>query len=150
MNAGAMRARRAALQAIALSTLALAPALAQFAPPDSGVSIIISIAARRLWVLDANGDMLLSAPAAVGSGRTLRGPDRSWKFQTPQGVTAVTAKEENPVWVPPDWHYLEVAKQQRLSVQRVDASRAVLLRNGDNLVVRRATRGGVERSADER
>ena len=114
MRFGTLAARRAALLAIALAAIALAvasAALGQRAQSDSSLHVLISIAARQLWVVDTNGDTLLSARAAVGSGRTLRGPDRSWTFQTPRGVTVVTAKEENPVWVPPDWHYLEVAKK---------------------------------------
>jgi hypothetical protein len=134
-----MPARRAAYLAIALATAALAfasVALAQPAQPDAGVRIVISIAARRLWVVDMSGDTLLSAPAAVGSGRTLRGPDRSWTFQTPRGITVVTKREENPVWVPPDWHYVEVARKLKLRVQRLDAARPVPLPGGDSIVVR--------------
>jgi hypothetical protein len=96
----------------------------------------ISIDQRRLWVLDESGDTLRSALVSVGSGRTLRTAERSWTFATPLGEATVTAKEANPAWVPPDWHYVEIAQKLRLDVGRVEFGTSVRLRDGSQLVIR--------------
>jgi len=130
-----MKARCALLLAIALAIPR--GAHAQREQSDTlALRVVISIDARRLWVVDTNGDTLLSAPAAVGSGRTLQSGKRSWAFETPRGVSTVVAKEVNPIWIPPDWHYLEIARQLALSVDSVGVKRPVSLPNGAMLVVR--------------
>src|SRR5688572_4799261 len=81
------------------------------APADSLPCVTISLDERRLWVLAPAGDTLFSAKVAVGSGTLLRTAERAWLFQTPTGETHVVAKQIAPLWVPPDWHYMEVAKK---------------------------------------
>lgn len=98
--------------------------------------VFISLDARRLHVVNANGDTLRTAPAAVGSGRALASDLRSWQFNTPKGVTTVIRKEENPVWIPPDWHYVEIARHEHLRVAWLTADKPVALRRGRALVVR--------------
>lgn len=127
--------RRALLLSIALAIPLFAQAQSGQSDP-LGMQVVISIQDRRLWVVDTNGNVLLSASAAVGSGRTVRTDGRSWTFRTPQGATTVIAKETNPVWVPPDWHYLEVARQAKLALDSVSMNRPVPLRDGKMLVVR--------------
>src|SRR6185437_7332180 len=55
------------------------------------VRIVVSIARRRLWVVRDSADTLLSAPVAVGSGRTLRSGSRAWRFSTPRGIRSVVS-----------------------------------------------------------
>jgi hypothetical protein len=105
--------------------------------------IVISVAERNLWVI-AGGDTLLSAPVAVGSGRTLRGKDRTWAFVTPRGEATVVRKEVDPVWIPPDWHYLEIAAKHALRLQQLDAKVPVSLRGGALLLVRGEVIGVLE------
>jgi hypothetical protein len=45
------------------------------------------------------------------------------RFQTPRGKMAITHKELDPVWVPPNWHYIEFARKHGLRVRDMsDAS----------------------------
>lgn len=83
---------------------------------DDSLRILVSLQERRLWVVAATGDTVRTAPIAVGSGRTLRMNGRAWTFATPRGEATVVAKEENPMWIPPDWHYVERARQLGLTL----------------------------------
>jgi len=88
--------------------------------------LVISIEENRLWY--RQGDSVLFATAvATGSGKTLErdGNDTHWRFDTPRGRLAVVSKDTAPVWVAPDWHYVELAQRRGLGVVR--------LRRGDEL-----------------
>ena len=57
----------------------------------------------------------------MGSGKTLvqkQGTRQEFKFDTPRGRLVVQSKEMDPVWVPPDWHYVEQAKKKGLGIMR--------------------------------
>src|SRR5688572_15688153 len=75
---------------------------------SSAMRVVVSIGARRLWVV-SGADTLLDAPVAVGMGRTLSYAGRRWTFATPIGVRKVLMKRSTPYWRPPDWAYAEVA-----------------------------------------
>lgn len=83
--------------------------------------LVVSIAERRVWYFQGN-DTLFTAPVAVGSGATMVINGTTKRFQTPRGVMTITHKELDPVWVPPNWHYIEIARKQGLRV--VDMSNA--------------------------
>ena len=102
---------------------------------SSAVRIVVSIGARRLWVL-SGADTLLDAPVAVGMGRTLAYAGKRWTFATPLGVRNVRAKRSTPFWRPPDWAYAEVAREHGLKLVRMREDRPMLLRDGQRLVVR--------------
>lgn len=106
------------------------------ATPVKQSRIEISIAARRLAVVTEVGDTLYRARVAVGSERTLQADGRRWEFRTPRGATQVIGKEVAPVWVPPDWHFIELARARRLGVARLVAERPVPVGDGRTLVVR--------------
>lgn len=129
--------------ALAAGTTALDAQVADTARPDTLPHIAVSIARRHLWVITPAGDTVFDAPIAVGTGRTLRKGDTTWTFRTPPGETVVIAKEENPVWVPPDWHYLELAKKLKLRLAPLVAGRPVPLDDDRQLVVRGAVIGVV-------
>jgi lipoprotein-anchoring transpeptidase ErfK/SrfK len=97
--------------------------------------IVVSIGARRLWVL-SGADTVLDAPVAVGMGRTLAYAGRRWAFATPIGARRVRAKRSTPYWRPPDWAYAEVAREHGLRLARMRADRPVALSDGRQLVVR--------------
>ena len=103
--------------------------------------IEISVSARRLWVIRGDSDTVYTAPVAVGSGRTLRTAERTWRFVTPLGTTTVVAKEKEPFWIPPDWHYVEVARERRLQVTRLVPGDSVRLSRNRVLVVSGQTVG---------
>lgn len=80
---------------------------------------------------------------AVGSGRRLRSGGRSWTFATPLGATTVARKEVDPVWIPPDWHYVEVARKHGLTVAKLVADRPAMTAQGA-LAVREGRVGVLE------
>jgi hypothetical protein len=102
---------------------------------SSALRVVVSVGARRLWVL-SGPDTLLDAPVAVGMGRTLKYAGKRWTFATPLGVRTVRAKRSSPYWRPPDWAYAEVAREHALKLARMPADRPVRLNNGWELVVR--------------
>ncbi|MGH9748784.1 MAG: L,D-transpeptidase [Candidatus Polarisedimenticolia bacterium] len=54
----------------------------------------------------------LQAICSTGSGRALSDPvrKRMWVFDTPRGEFVIRAKHPNPVWIKPDWAFLEVGE----------------------------------------
>ena len=105
--------------------------------------IIVSVAARRLWVIGGR-DTLLAAPVAVGMGSSLRYGGQQWVFRTPRGVRTVLAKSADPIWVPPDWLYADAASSHGLLLARLDPGRPVRLRDGRILVVRHGVAGLID------
>lgn len=109
---------------------------------DQGLRLIISITDRRLMAVDG-GDTLLAAPAAVGMDARLEYEGRVWIFKTPRGERIVRAKAADPVWVPPDWHYAEVARAHGLRLAALLPDRPVVLADGSVLELRDGQAGVV-------
>jgi hypothetical protein len=97
--------------------------------------IVVSLFDRHLWVLSGD-DTLRSAPAAVAMDSTLAFAGHVWKFDTPRGKRKVLDKSENPLWIPPDWHYAEVAKENHLALSKLPLKGTVKIANGRKLQVR--------------
>lgn len=113
-------------------------------PPDSTPYIVVSLEDRRLW-LKQRDRTLFTTRVAVGSGKTLvkNSGRKEWKFDTPRGRLVVQSKEPAPVWVPPDWHYVELAKQKGLGIVRLQRGQqipagggAVVMVHGNDVVER--------------
>lgn len=138
--------------ALACSAEAGAQAPARPADPraaaaaDTALRVIVSLGARRVWVVSGTSDTLFTAPAAVGSGRTLRTATQAWTFATPPGVHVVRSKEVNPVWVRPDWSYIEAARKNGLRTARLEPDKSVAVGEGRWLVVRNRVAGLVDES----
>jgi L,D-transpeptidase-like protein len=64
---------------------------------------------RNLLTLVKEGRPTLEAVCSTGSGRALSDPAsrRLWVFDTPRGEFVVRRKYPNPVWIKPDWAFLE-------------------------------------------
>lgn len=105
------------------------------AAADTELRIVVSRSARRLFVVARAHDTLLDAPVAVGSSRTLRYASEHWTFTTPAGVRTVIGKERDPVWIPPDWHYVEVARSHHLSLVWLRRDTIIALRDNQVLYV---------------
>lgn len=105
----------------------------KFVLTPRNVRLEISVKKRTLWVV-AGSDTLREAKVSVASGRDLSYAGRTWRFATPRGRLRIQGKRTDPVWLPPDWHYAEVAKQHKLKLARFHPG--VRLRNGDRLFVR--------------
>ncbi|HEX8276472.1 MAG TPA: L,D-transpeptidase [Longimicrobiaceae bacterium] len=100
-----------------------------------GRRLVISLDERRLWWME--GDSVLhTAPVAVGKGTRLEHGGRVWDFTTPYGVRAVRGKEADPVWIPPDWHYVELARDSAFALERLERGRPARLADGSRLEVR--------------
>lgn len=132
---------RATLTALALLASAPLPAPAQ---QNRDVRIIVSTSERKLYLLE-RGDTVLAAPAAVGRNETVTLAGRRYSFRTPKGVRRVVARERNPVWTPPDWHYYEKAHAKKLRVIKVERGRRYPLGDGTYLVIRGNDVGRVNR-----
>jgi hypothetical protein len=97
--------------------------------------VVISLAKRQLWVVQAS-DTIMSAPVGVGTGGRLRHEKKLWVFSTPRGVRQVVQKKTDPVWTPPEWNYVEVAKKHGLKVGTIPLKGGRKLPDGRKLVVR--------------
>lgn len=73
-----------------------------------GVWISVDTFNNRLYVWRGT-ELLREAVCSTGTGRRLVDPDsgRSWVFETPFGEWRVQRKVVDPVWVKPDWAFIE-------------------------------------------
>jgi hypothetical protein len=134
----------------ALEGQSLTPAQVRHAADTNrSLRVIVSIARRTVWVLDSAGDTLRVAPVAVGSGRTLRADGHVWTFRTPVGIRKVISVESDPLWMRPDWAYVELGRQQRLRLEQVRVGEPRILAGGAQLILRGATIGILRDSAFE-
>ena len=99
--------------------------------------IVVSMADHRIWYKQGK-DVLFEAPVATGSGKELvGGSGGNWRFETPRGRLVVKGKDEDPAWVPPDWHYVEMANKKGLGIVHLDQGESI--RTGDAVIT---TQGG--------
>lgn len=102
---------------------------------SSGFRLVVSLQDKRLWAI-VGEDTVLSAPVATAKGTTLKYGSRSWVFRTPRGMRTVLSKESDPIWVPPDWLYAEVATEYNLKLQKLGRGAPYKLKDGRSVVVR--------------
>lgn len=126
-------------------TLAAAPDV----PAGDQAYIVVSIAEHRLWY--KRGDtVLFETQVATGSGKELTADGRRMRFETPRGRLLVQRKEMDPVWVPPDWHYVETARKKQLRMVQLNRGKSIPVGDGSvitvdgNDVVRKYADGRVE------
>ena len=99
--------------------------------------IVVSMADHRIWYKQGK-EVLFEAPVATGSGKELvGGSGGNWRFETPRGRLVVKGKDEDPAWVPPDWHYVEMANKKGLGIVHLDQGESI--RTGDAVIT---TQGG--------
>ena len=97
---------------------------------DTDRTIIVSTAENRI-VVRQGGKVVFTAICSTGKGTTLIEDGRKMVFETPTGRFKIRSKEENPVWVPPDWHYVEEARKKGGAVVRLRPGEAVDAATGD-------------------
>jgi lipoprotein-anchoring transpeptidase ErfK/SrfK len=80
--------------------------LAALAP--KGQYVVIDTANNRVYLRDGER-ILREMVASCGSGNVLVDPvgGRTWTFDTPRGQFKVQSKVNNPVWIKPDWAFIE-------------------------------------------
>ena len=71
-----------------------------------GTYVVVDLDVNRLRLMQ-DTVTLWEAPVGTGTGLRLKGDDGEWHFTTPRGVFQIQYKEELPVWVLPDWYYVE-------------------------------------------
>ena len=98
---------------------------------DTDQIIVVSTAENRLYVRRA-GKVVFEAVCSTGKGTTLTDASgRSLVFNTPTGKFRIVRKEENPLWVPPDWHFIEEARKKGKRVVRLGPGERIDARTGD-------------------
>ena len=86
---------------------------------DSNFVITVSTQENKVYAR-RNGQLVFEAVCSTGKNETLRAQGRTMVFRTPIGRFRIKSKEENPLWVPPDWHYIEEAQKNGLGVVRLN------------------------------
>jgi lipoprotein-anchoring transpeptidase ErfK/SrfK len=112
-------------------TVAVAAATKKYA----GAKILVSTRARMLYFV-LGRDTLLSAPVAIGVGKDFQYKDKKYHFATPRGRRSVLKKEENPIWVVPDWHYYEKATLKGIEAVHLEPGEVYPLNDGSWIQLR--------------
>lgn len=74
---------------------------------DDELYIVVDTENNRL-TLRRGGKILLTAVVGTGSRQFIEEETgRNWYFESPLGSLTVLGKERNPVWIRPDWSYVE-------------------------------------------
>lgn len=143
-NVASIRSSLWALMAASalLALSVVTPAAAQ--KRTGGVRVIVLTSERRL-VLVENGDTILDVPAAVGRAEAVELNGRRYTFKTPRGTRRVIARERDPIWTPPDWHYYEKAAARKLQVVLMVRGRRYRLNDGTYIEIRGKDVGRVNR-----
>ncbi len=110
---------------------------------STGYRLVVSLQDRHLWAI-IGVDTILSAPVAVAKGTTLEYLGHEYTFNTPRGVRHVLRKESDPVWLPPDWLYVETAAEHGLKLDRVQIGQRHKLSDGRYLTVRDSVVGVID------
>lgn len=116
--------RPATVDPVSLRTLqarykTLAKQLTQLMPTQP--YILVDTARNHLYI-KRQDQVMLDALASTGSGTILDKPGDSkgqWIFDTPRGEFTVQSRLTNPVWVKPDWAFIE----EGLAVPKSQADR---------------------------
>jgi len=75
---------------------------------DSPAVLVVEVQACRFTLVEPDGTLRLTGACSTGNARTVQAPDgRRWEFATPLGDRRVHHKAERPLWIKPDWAYLE-------------------------------------------
>jgi lipoprotein-anchoring transpeptidase ErfK/SrfK len=104
--------------------------------PTNRPYIVVSIEDHRLWYKQGDS-VLFTTQVATGSGKVLDavGGQSRWKFETPRGRLVVQSKEEDPAWIPPDWHFVEMARKRGLGIVRLNRGQSIPANDGSVITV---------------
>lgn len=79
----------------------------QFATAFTNELYIVVNPNSNLLSLRRGQKVVLDAAISTGKNDTLTYRSRKWVFQTPRGIMSVIRKKKDPVWLKPDWAFLE-------------------------------------------
>jgi len=91
---------------------------------DSNFVITVSTTENKVYAR-RDGQLVFEAICSTGKNETLRAGGRTMVFRTPIGRFRIRSKEENPKWVPPDWHYIEEAQKEGLEIVRLQRGQRI-------------------------
>jgi lipoprotein-anchoring transpeptidase ErfK/SrfK len=101
----------------------------------NGTRVLISTETRSLWLMQ-DSQTIFRAPIAVGRSRRLVYQGKEYDFTTPVGKRKVLGKGTTPLWVPPDWHYFEIAVDRGLTVVQLKKNSRITLLDNTRIEVR--------------
>jgi hypothetical protein len=96
---------------------------------EAGLKILVSTADRWLWLISGR-DTLVSTQVAIGMQSGFEFEGRRFWFETPRSERRVLGKQPNPVWTPPEWHYMRRALENDLELVRLTRDTKYLLEDG--------------------
>lgn len=74
---------------------------------DDELYLVVDTESNRLEMRQGNA-IILTAKVGTGSRQFVKEDrGRSWYFESPMGSLTVLGRERNPVWIRPDWSYVE-------------------------------------------
>ncbi|HUP63618.1 MAG TPA: L,D-transpeptidase [Thermoanaerobaculia bacterium] len=86
---------------------------------DSALVITVATAENKVYAR-RNGQLVFEAICSTGKNTTLRTGNKTLVFRTPIGRFRIQSKEEDPQWVPPDWHFIEQARENGLGLVHLE------------------------------
>lgn len=123
------------LEGLVRSTEPANPAVYRAAQAYRGTKILVSTNERRLLLITGR-DTLLDVPVGIGMGENFEYEGKRFRFETPTGRRKVLGKAANPIWTPPEWHYMEKAVYRGLELVRLKDGDEIELGDGSQLVVK--------------
>ncbi|MBR9990391.1 MAG: L,D-transpeptidase family protein [Gemmatimonadetes bacterium] len=99
----------------------------------TGMKILVSTEDRWLWLVSGR-DTLMSVPVAIGMAKEFEFEGRRFWFETPRSQRKVLAKQPDPRWNVPEWHYMERAKARGFELVRMTKDSKHLLDDGSFLL----------------
>jgi hypothetical protein len=100
-----------------------------------GMRVLVSTETRSLWLMQ-DSMTVLRAPIAVGRSKRLVYKGKEYDFTTPVGKRKVLAKATSPLWVPPDWHYFEIAVERGITPVHLKKGSRLKLNDSTRIEVR--------------
>ena len=103
-------------------------------PPRDAPYLVVSLDENRVWLKRA-GEVLYTTEVATGSGKTLvhEGGTGTYRFDTPRGRLTVLSKEKDPVWTPPDWHFVEQARKRGVPMRQLQHGAVITTSDGGTI-----------------
>jgi lipoprotein-anchoring transpeptidase ErfK/SrfK len=101
---------------------------------DSSFVITVSTTENKVYAR-RDGELVFEAVCSTGKNATLKAEGRTMVFRTPIGRFRIKSKEQDPTWVPPDWHYFEEAQKRGMRVVRLNRGQSMggLYVSGNNV-----------------
>jgi lipoprotein-anchoring transpeptidase ErfK/SrfK len=109
------------------------PANHEAADRATGTRILVSTEDRWLWLVSGR-DTVMSVQVAIGMGKAFEFEGKRFWFETPRSQRKVLAKQADPRWNVPEWHYMERAKANGYSLVRLARETKHLLDDGTFLL----------------